>query len=50
MLASRYDEGTVYLAQQGRYDDDFNVYLYRSTDYGRTWRSIAGNLRLRRLR
>jgi photosystem II stability/assembly factor-like uncharacterized protein len=44
VLASRYDEGTVYLAKQGRYDDDFAVYLFKSTDYGRTWQSIAGNL------
>ena len=35
---------TVYLAQQGRYDDDFAAYLYKSTDYGKTWKSIAGNL------
>ena len=44
VLASRYDEATVYAAQQGRYDEDFAVHLYKSTDYGRTWKSIAGNL------
>ena len=44
VLASRYNESTIYLAQQGRYDEDFGVYLYRSTDYGKTWKSIAGNL------
>ncbi|HKW02975.1 MAG TPA: hypothetical protein VJN96_24330 [Vicinamibacterales bacterium] len=44
VLASKYQEGTVYMAQQGRYDDDFAVYLYKSTDYGKTWKSIAGNL------
>ena len=44
VLASKYQEGTVYLSQQGRYDDDFAVYLYKSTDYGKTWKSIAGNL------
>jgi photosystem II stability/assembly factor-like uncharacterized protein len=44
VLASKYAEGTVYLAEQGRYDDDFGVYLYKSTDYGKTWKSIAGNL------
>jgi photosystem II stability/assembly factor-like uncharacterized protein len=44
VLASRYEEGTVYLAQQGRYDDDFGVYLFKSTDYGKTWKSLAGNL------
>jgi photosystem II stability/assembly factor-like uncharacterized protein len=44
ILASQYSEPAVYLAQQGRYDDDFAVYLYRSTDYGTTWKSIGGNL------
>jgi hypothetical protein len=44
VLPSQYDDATVYLAQQGRYDDDFAVYLYKSTDYGKTWKSIAGNL------
>ncbi len=44
VLASQYVEGTVYLAQQGRYDDDFGVYLFKSTDYGKTWTSLAGNL------
>jgi ligand-binding sensor domain-containing protein len=34
----------VYLAQRGREDDDFAPYLYRSIDYGKTFRSIAGNL------
>jgi photosystem II stability/assembly factor-like uncharacterized protein len=44
VLPSQYDDATVYLAQQGRYDDDFTAYLYKSTDYGKTWKSIAGNL------
>jgi len=44
VLASQYNESTVYLTQQGRYDEDFGVYLYKSTDYGATWKSIAGNL------
>ena len=44
VLASQYDESTVFLAQQGRYDDDFAAHLYKSTDQGKTWKSIAGNL------
>ncbi len=44
VLASKYDEATVYASQQGRYDEDFAVHLYKSTDYGKTFRSIAGNL------
>lgn len=44
VVASQHDEGTVYVAQQGRYDEDFAVRLYKSTDYGRTFTSIAGNI------
>jgi photosystem II stability/assembly factor-like uncharacterized protein len=44
VLASQHDEATVYVAQQGRYDEDFAVRLYKSTDYGKTFRSIAGSL------
>jgi photosystem II stability/assembly factor-like uncharacterized protein len=44
VLASKYDEATVYAVHQGRYDEDFGVGIYKSTDTGRTWRSIAGNI------
>jgi len=44
VVASQHDEATVYVAQQGRYDEDFAPRIYRSTDYGRTFRSIAGNI------
>ena len=44
VVASEHDEATVYVAQQGRYDEDFAVRLYKSTDYGKSFRSIAGNL------
>jgi len=44
VVASKYDEGTVYVSQQGRYDEDFAVRLYKSTDFGRTFKSIAGNI------
>jgi photosystem II stability/assembly factor-like uncharacterized protein len=44
VLASQHDEATVYVAQQGRYDEDFAVRLYKSTDYGKSFRSIAGNI------
>ena len=44
VVASKHDEATVYVAQQGRYDEDFAPRVYKSTDYGKTFRSIAGNL------
>ena len=44
VAASQHDEATVYVAQQGRYDEDFAPRVYKSTDYGKSFRSIAGNL------
>jgi len=44
LVASKYDDGTVYLAQRGREDDDFAPYLWKSTDYGKTWKSIVGSI------
>jgi photosystem II stability/assembly factor-like uncharacterized protein len=44
LVASKYDDATVYLAQRGREDDDFAPYLWKSTDYGKTWKSIIGKI------
>jgi len=44
IVASKYAEGTVYLAQNGRRNEDFVPYIWKSTDYGRHWTSITANL------
>jgi len=44
VVASVHDEGTVYAAQSGYRNDDFAPYLFRSTDFGATWTSIAAGL------
>ena len=44
VVPSQHAEGTVYVAQRGREDDDFNAYLYKSIDYGGTFTSIVGNI------
>jgi len=44
IVASAYDKGTVYMTQNGKQDDDFNVYVWKSTDFGETWESISGNI------
>ena len=44
IVASKYDPATVYVTLVGRHDDDFNPYIYKSADYGKTWVSIAGNI------
>jgi hypothetical protein len=42
--ASHFDAGTAYVSFDGHYTDDFGVYLYRTSDHGRNWQSIKGNL------
>ena len=39
--ASRFDEATVYIVVNGKRHNDFNTYLFKSTDYGKTWTNIA---------
>lgn len=42
--ASTYDAGTAFVSLNGYRYDDFTTYLYQTTDYGKTWKSIKGNL------
>jgi photosystem II stability/assembly factor-like uncharacterized protein len=44
LVPSMHAEGTVYVAQRGREDDDFAAYVYKSTDYGKTFASIVNNM------
>jgi photosystem II stability/assembly factor-like uncharacterized protein len=44
VLASAHDEATVYITLEGHRSNDFKPYVLRSTDYGRTFTSIAANL------
>jgi len=44
IVASKYDQETVYLTLNGRRDDDFADYIYKSTDFGQTWIDISGNI------
>jgi len=41
---SRFSGGTVYVTVNNYRNDDYANYLYKSTDYGRTWTSICGDL------
>jgi len=34
----------VYVTQRGREDDDFAAYVYKSTDFGKTFQSIVNNI------
>ena len=42
--ASAHDDGTVYIVDRGRDEDDFAPYLFKSTDYGSTFTSVVANL------
>jgi photosystem II stability/assembly factor-like uncharacterized protein len=42
--ASQHDAGTVYVAAENHQNGDFKPYLLKSTDSGRNWKSIAGDL------
>ncbi len=44
IVASRYKEGKLYLTMTGYRDDDFKTYVFRSDDFGKTWKSIKANL------
>ena len=44
IVISKAEEGTVYVAQRGREEDDHAAYLWKSTDYGKTFKSIVGNI------
>ena len=41
---SAFEEGTVYVTQNGKRDDEFAAYIYKSTDFGKTFKSIVGNI------
>ncbi|MFY9609687.1 MAG: glycosyl hydrolase [Blastocatellia bacterium] len=39
--ASRFDRATAYAAFSGYQTGDMKVYVYKTTDFGKTWKSIA---------
>ena len=42
--ASWYDVATAYVALDGHRHDDLKPYIFKTTDYGKTWTSVSGNL------
>ncbi len=44
VIASQHDAAVAYAAQTGYRNDDWTGYLFRTSDYGKTWTSITGNL------
>jgi photosystem II stability/assembly factor-like uncharacterized protein len=41
IVASKYDVASVYMTQTGKQDDDFTPYVWKSTDFGKTWVDIT---------
>ena len=44
VVPSRFAEGTVYATFDGHRGDDYNTYVYISTDFGESWKSIKSDL------
>jgi photosystem II stability/assembly factor-like uncharacterized protein len=44
VLPSRANAATAYVAFDGHRGGDYKTYVFTTTDFGATWRSIAGNL------
>jgi photosystem II stability/assembly factor-like uncharacterized protein len=44
VFASPHQPGTAFVAKNGFRNDDFRPFLYRTTDFGKSWTAIAGNL------
>ena len=42
--ASRSGEGAAYVAFDGHRSNDFGAYLFFTSDYGQTWKSVSANL------
>ena len=40
VLASKYAEGTAYATFDGHRSDDYDVYIFVTTDFGETWKAI----------
>ncbi len=44
LVASKHDENVVYATFDGRKNGDLKPHVYKSTDKGRSWKSISSNL------
>ncbi len=44
VFASPHEAGTAFIAKSGFRNDDFKPYLFKTTDFGRTWMPISAGL------
>ena len=45
VVPSRFAEGTVYATLDGHRQNDYETYIYASSDFGATWNPLNGNLK-----
>ena len=41
---SNFEEGVCYISVDGQFVGDFNPYIYKTTDFGKSWSLISGDL------
>jgi len=44
VVASKYAEGTAYASFDGHRSDDYNIYIFVTTDYGENWKAIRNGI------
>lgn len=44
VVASKYAEGTAYATFDGHRSDDYNIYIFLTTDYGENWKAIRNGI------
>jgi photosystem II stability/assembly factor-like uncharacterized protein len=44
VVASKYAEGTAYATFDGHRSDDYSLYIFLTTDYGETWKSLRNGI------
>jgi photosystem II stability/assembly factor-like uncharacterized protein len=44
VVPSRFAEGTIYVTFDGHRGDDYNTYVFVSTDFGESWKSLKSDL------
>lgn len=44
IVASKFNEGTAYVAFDGHRRNDFHVYLFKTTNYGESWKSVSSGI------
>ncbi|MCR4409210.1 MAG: hypothetical protein QHH43_00180 [Candidatus Saccharicenans sp.] len=42
--ASHFEAGTAYVSFDNQRSDDYSPYVYKTTDFGKTWKSLRSNL------